>query len=274
MRMTLGFALLWLLCAPRDASAYVMLDGNARAGLDSWAFSGNSVDSSQLSFDAGVTDHVYEVYGYLGNAGSVVRVTPANFDELVPIGGAGSTASSQLVLNAAGAAALGLAAGDITLDYGFEIRDATRSLIWDVGVTNAGLATLDLVFYAYFDLDLEGTFGNDLATGGIGGFRVADGATGFDLSAGLSTAAGHYQVASFPNVQVALDAMQGTGATDLPDTGSPFGPGDFTGALQFDLSIAPGGSQGLANALIPEPATVIQLGLGLFGLAFAGRKRA
>jgi len=274
MRLALGFALLWLLCTPLGASAYLMVDGNARAGLDSWAFSGNSMGPNQLSFDGGVTDHLYELYGYLGNASSVVRVIPANFDELVPIGGAGSTASSRLVLNAAGAAALGLSAGDITLDYGFELREATRSLIWDVGVTNAGLATLDLVFYAYFDLDLEGDFGNDLATGGVGGFRVVDGATGFDLGVGSSSAADHYQVAAFPNVQVVLDALQGAGAADLPDTGAPFGPGDFTGALQFDFSIAPGGSQGLGIALIPEPATAIQLGLGLLGLAFAGHRRA
>jgi len=274
MRKALGLALLWLLCTPPGASAYIMLDGNVRAALDSWAFSGSSIDSNRLSFDGGLTDHMFELYGYLGNATSVVPVTPFSFDELVPIGGIGSTASSQLLLNAAGAAALGLAAGDIRLDYGFEISDATRSLLWDVGVTNLGLATLDLAFYAYFDLDLEGSFGNDLATGGIGGFRVADAATGFDLGVGSSTAAGHYQVASFPFVQDALDAMQGTGAANLPDTGAPFGPGDFTGALQFDFSVAPGGSQGLGIMLIPEPATVIQLGLGLLGLAFAGRKRA
>ena len=69
MRTPLGIALLGLLlCAPFPARAYVMIDGSARAGLDSWAVSGNSVDSSQLSFDGGLTDHVYEIYGYLGNA--------------------------------------------------------------------------------------------------------------------------------------------------------------------------------------------------------------
>jgi len=274
MRKALGFALLCLLCAPRDASAWVITDGNARAGLDSWGFSGNSIDSSQLSFDGGLTDHVYELYGYLGNATSVVRVTPVNFDELAPIGGAGATASSQLVLNAAGAAALGLAAGDIRLDYGFALAEATRSLIWDVDVINAGSAALDLVFYAYFDLDLEGSFGDDLATGGVDGFRLTDGATGFDLNVGSSSAADHYQVAAYPNVQVALDAMQGAGAANLPDAGAPFGPGDFTGALQFDFSVAPGGSQTLGILLIPEPATAIQLGLGLFGLVLAGRRPA
>jgi hypothetical protein len=275
MRTSLGFALLGLLlCAPGAASAYVMTDGNMRAGLDSWAFSGSSADPNQLSFDGGLTDHVYEIYGYLGNASNVVRVTPVNFDELVPIGGSGGTASSQLVLNATGAAALGLASGDITLDYGFALSDATHSLIWDVGVNNASLATLDLVFYAYFDFDLEDSFDNDLATGSVDGFRVTDGATGFELAVGSSTAADHYQIAAWPNVRNALDAMQGTGAADLPDTGTPFGPGDFTGALQFDVSVAAGGSQGVGITLIPEPATATQLALGLLGLAFAGRKRA
>jgi hypothetical protein len=203
----------------------------------------------------------------------VVRVTPANFDELTPINGAGNTASSQLVLNAAGAAQLGLAAGDITLDYDFTLENATHSLLWDIGVTNASLAGPDLVFYAYFDFDLEGSFGDDLATGGVTGFQVVDGATGFALSAGSSSAAAHYQLAAFPNVQVALDAMQAGGAANLPDGSAAFGPGDFTGALQFDFALAPGGTQTLGMMLVPEPATVIQLGLGLFGLVLAGRKR-
>jgi len=274
MRKALGFALLLMVAAPDGASAHLMVDGNAQAGLDSWAFSGNSLDSNRLSFDGGLTDHMFELFGYLGNASSVVRVTPANFDELVPIGGVGSTASSQLVLNASGAAELGLLAGDITLDYAFQLAEATRSLVWDVGVTNNGLAALDLAFYAYVDLDLEGDFGNDLATGGVGGFRAADDATGFDLGFASSTAADHFEIAPFPNLQAALDNMLGVGAADLADTGSPFGPADFTGALQFDFLLAPGGSQGLGMTLIPEPTTAILLALGLFGLALAGRKRA
>ena len=194
MRKALGFALLLLLAAPNGASAHLMVDGNAQAGLDSWAFSGNSLESSRLSFDGSLTDHMFELFGYLGNANSVVRVTPANFDELVPIGG-------------------------------------------------------------------------------VGGFRAADGATGFDLSFASSTAADHFEIAPFPNLQAALDNMLGVGAADLADTGSPFGPADFTGALQFDFLLAPGGSQGLGMTLIPEPTTAILLALGLLGLALAGRKR-
>jgi len=274
MRKALGFALLLLLSDPNRASAHLMVDGNALAGLDSWAFSGNSFDSNRLSFDGGVTDHLYELYGYLGNANSVVRVTPANFDEAVAIGGVGSTASSQLLLNAAGAAELGLAAGDIRLDYAFAIVESTRSLVWDVSVTNTSLATLDLVFYAYVDLDLEGSVENDLATGGVGGFRVTDETTGFDLAFRSSTAADRFEVAAFPNLQTALDNMLGVGAADLANTGTPFGPADFSGALQFDFSLAPGGSQGLGMLLIPEPATAILLAFGLLGLVLAGRKRA
>ncbi len=272
MRKALGIALLCALCTSHAASAYLLTDGAARAGLDSWAFTGNSVDPSLLWFDGGPADHLYELYGYLGNTTGVVRVTPVNFDALVAIGGSGNTASSQLVLNAAGAAALGLAAGDITLGYDFALDGAARSLAWDVSVGNSGLATLNLVFYAYADFDLEGDFNNDLATGGANGFFLTDAATGFELN--IAAAASHYQLAAYPNVQVALDAMQTTGAANLPDTGAPFGPGDFTGALQFDLSVAPASSQGLGILLVPEPATALELGLGLFGLALAGRKRA
>ena len=272
-KLLVGSWLLLSLTAAGGADAHLMVDGSALAGLDSWAFTGNSPDSSQLSFDGGLTDHLYELYGYLGNANSVVPVTPASFDELIPIGGVGSTASSRLVLNAAGAAELGLAPGDITLDYAFQIADATRTLIWDVGVTNSSAATLDLVFYAYLDLDMEGDFGNDLATGGPGGLRVSDGATGFDLTFGSTTVADRFEVAPWPNLRTALEGMLGTPAADLADTGTPFGPGDFTGALQFDFSLAPGGSQGLGMTLIPEPASAILFALGLLGLALAGRNR-
>jgi hypothetical protein len=272
MRSPLAIALLALPLLAAAAQAHVLVDGDARAGLDSWAFSGSSLDSGQLSFDAGATDHLFELYGYLGNASSVVRVIPTWFDELVPISGTGGTASSRLGLNAAGAAQLGLAPGDITLDYDFAIDEASRSFLWDVSVNNASAATQSLVFYAYVDLDVEGDWGDDLASGGAGGFRVSDADTGFELTFGSSFPADHYVVSAYPNVQAGLDALQGVGAADLADTGAPFGPADFSGALQFDFTLAAGGTQDLGIIMIPEPATLIQFALGLFGLVLAGRK--
>jgi hypothetical protein len=103
---------------------------------------------------------------------------------------------------------------------------------------------------------------------------VTDGSTGFGLMVGSMVAADHFEIAPFPVLQTTLDAMQGVGAADLADASSPFGPADFTGALQFDFSLAPGASQGFGMTLIPEPSSAIQLALGLLGLAFAGRRRA
>jgi len=273
MRRSLVSALLLAFASP-DAGAYLMVDGNAVAALDSWGFSGNSFDGNVISFDSGTTDQLYEMYGYLGNATSVVRVNPTHFSELTAINGAGGTASSQLMLNATGAAALGLSTGDITLDYSFVLDGATRSLVWDVDVTSASASTLDLVFYAYADFDLEGSAGNDLATGGPAGFQVTDGGTGLDVTFSSSTVADRFEIGPWPVLQSTLDAMEGVGAADLANTGSPFGPSDFTGALQFDFSLAPGGSQGFGMTLIPEPTTAFQLALGLLGLAIAGRRRA
>jgi hypothetical protein len=272
MRRGLAVLLLLLALAPRLAAAHQMIDGAARAGLDSFAFTFNSPDSNFLGF-GGVENHVYELYGYLGNATGVARVVPAFFDELVPIGGSGATASSQLVLNASGAALLGLAAGDIRLVYDFALDEAARSFLWDVELTNASAGPQDLTFYAYADFDLSGGATDDLADGGAGGFALVDSVSAFELLFGASVAADHWLVGAYPGVQSLLDSLQGVGAQDLGDSGTPFGPGDFTGALQFGFSLAPGGSGTLGLIAIPEPATVLLFAFGLSGLTIAGRRR-
>ena len=58
---------------------------------------------------------------------------------------------------------------------------------------------------------------------------------------------------------------------DLNNSGSPFGPGDYTGAFQWRVELAPAGSLGDTFTssivkrveVVPEPAAVLLLAVGL-----------
>ena len=218
-----------------------MIDGNARAGLDSWAFSGNSIDSNQLSFDGGVTDHVYEIYGYLGNAtqrraGDTRRISTSSYADQR------RREHGELAARAQCGGSRGARPRGRRHHARLRLRDQRRDAFADLGRRRDQREPRDARSRLLRLLRSRpgGKLRQRPGDRRRGGFRVVDGATGFDLAIGSSAAADHYQVAAYPNVQVALDAMQTTGAANLPDTGAPFGPGDFTGALQFDFSVAAG----------------------------------
>ena len=126
----------------------------AVAGLDSWAFSG-AASIGQLSFDGGLTITSTRC-SLMGNPTSSVRVTPANSTSWCRSPG-GEHGELAAVAEAAGTAESRPAGGDITLAYAFELSEATRR--WSgTSRPQRQRSTLDLVFYAYVDLDLEGSF--------------------------------------------------------------------------------------------------------------------
>ncbi len=69
-----------------------------------------------------------------------------------------------------------------------------------------------------------------------------------------------------------LDGM--TAATDLSDTSASFGPGDFTGAFQYDFSLPSGATHTLTagSVSVPEPGSAALAMVGLMGLAVATRR--
>jgi hypothetical protein len=273
---------LLLVCAlvPSSARALDIIWGDvAVVNLSEFGFTAND---SELSFDSGTTDQLYQMYGYLGNANGVVAVDASSFDIVSAIVGSGATASSVISLGSSGATALGLAAGDVRIDYAFELIDDTSSFDddgfqWDVQLTNTSGSALDLVFYSYLDLDLDGSgdFDDDQAIATPYSITVTDSSPGstteFVWRASNGGPADHFEVAAYASVRTKLNNM--TSAQDLADTGANFGPADFTGAFQYNISLAPGASLNLGAGTVftPEPSTGLLVMGGLIALGVRQR---
>ena len=122
-------------------------------------------------------------------------------------------------------------------------------------VTNLGSSPLSLELFHYADFDLDGP-PNDSASlserslelaidladaGGVIGQYAA--LTSSDVPLGQI----HFQVGPYSDIR---DLLDDTAVTQLGDTGLPFGPGDFTGAVQFSIQLAPGASVQVATILL------------------------
>jgi hypothetical protein len=257
------------------AAALDITDGDVVVqNLGDFGFTANN---SVLSFDGGTTDQLYQMFGYVGTASGVERVNGTSFDVVTPLSNVGPVATSVVELNATGAAALGLNAGDIRLEYTFElVNDTTAAdldgFTWDFSITNQSASTLDMTFYSYLDLDLDGAgdFGDDIATADLRQIIVQDAnsSTVYHWNASSSGLADHFQVQQYPTVRNFLDGL--STVTDLSDNDANFGPADFTAAYQYDFSIAAGASEGNgvgSISPIPEPSTALLVMVGLAGLA-------
>jgi hypothetical protein len=265
------------------ASALDMAVGDVTVqNLSSYGFvAGGGGGNGALTFDSGATDELFQMFGYLGTASGNVRIDATNFNVSTGINQVGNAAISQLTLSAAGATALGLTTGAITIDYTFTLIDDPGvldedGLGWDIGMTNNTGSAIGVSLYTYLDLDLAGSFNNDIATTDLSRMFVTDGAdplARFMWDVVDAGGADHFQVGDYPSVRDALDAM--TSNQNLTDTGGSFGPSDFTGAYQFDRVLAAGGTETIVlnTAAIPEPQTALLTGLGLVGLAVYGRQR-
>lgn len=280
-RSTLRALWLCLLLAPSAASALDITWGDVVArNLGEYGFTANN---SELSFDDGTTDQLYQMYGYLGNANGVVAVDASSFDIISGISGSGATAGSTLGLGTGGASALGLGAGDVRIDYAFELVDDISvydddGFQWDVQITNTSLSALDLVFYSYLDLDLDGSadYGDDQAVATAYSITVTDASptsdTEFTWRASNGGQADHFEVSAYASVRTKLNNM--TSAQDLADTAANFGPADFTGAFQYNITIAAGESinLGAGTVFTPEPSTGLLVLSGLIVLGARQRR--
>jgi hypothetical protein len=148
-------------------------------------------------------------------------------------------------------------------------------------VTNPGATPLSLSFFNYADYDVP-TASSNTATGGLGGITVTNtAATQFGQHTPL-TPANAFQVMPFSTLR---GLLADTAVNNLSNSGLPFAAGDYTGAFQWDLTIAAGDSaiidvalSNLNSLAVPEPGTIALMGMtgisSLIAFRFLRRKRA
>lgn len=83
-----------------------------------------------------------------------------------------------------------------------------------------------------------------------------------------------YAVGAFPTIR---DRLTNNAVDNFGDTGLPFGPGDFTGGYQWNLTIAAGATDQVtmayAVAAVPEPPSLVLAVLGLAGVLVLRTKK-
>lgn len=139
-----------------------------------------------------------------------------------------------------------------------------------IALTNLGTAPLDIHFYQYCNLHLNGSPEND-AVQILTGNRAVQAFGARTASETVHTpAASHCQVSLAP---ATLASLQDGLPTTLSDASGPLGPGDLSWAFQWDTTIAPGKNYLISKdkQIVPEPATVSLLALG--AAAIRRRKR-
>jgi hypothetical protein len=211
---------------------------------------------------AGTTDHLFQNWWWYRVSGAPSE-TPMTWPPTTQ-----SYVGSTATLGGTGAS------GQFSWELEIELTDGAgpsqAAVVEWMSITNNTADPLSLSLFNYADFDINGSAASDSATLiSPTEMEITDGAD-FARFAGVDADA--WQVTPWSTLRGQL--LDG-GVTDLAGTGLPFGPGDFTGAFQWNLEIAAGDTVRVRenlyiNQTVPEPASVCLLVLG--GLAVLRRR--
>jgi hypothetical protein len=147
---------------------------------------------------------------------------------------------------------VGFGSGGALLEGLTIINTTSQTLRWDV--------------FHYLDADMGGSASGDSAMQiGANHMQIADG-----MWSATYEGSGRYQVGGFPAIR---NLLTNTQIDNLDGTGLPFGPGDFSGAWQWTVTLAPGQATTITTSvtIVPTPGAGALLAMG--GLLAMRRRR-
>ncbi len=261
MRRVLTAVLVLALAPVAWAQSGTITDGGA-----SFEWFGSSSTEGYADFDAGGGGNIYQNWWWFRVAGDTAETafpwagtTGPDSESYV-----GDTATLGWEASLTGwTARLRVVVDEV-------VAGSAATVVEEMLIQNTGDEPLTIAVFNYLDADVLGSANDSAELLEPGRMQISDGDEYVQF---LGVGADAYQVTSYSDLRTALRDSE---VTDLDDTGLPFGPGDFTGAFQWNLVIEPQAQITIVEGLsintdaVPEPAALSLLALG--GLVLIRRR--